>query len=104
MATATTPSKRKRLKKKPAGDTLMVRLDAESKSLLQKAANLRRTSVSEYVRMIMVAQARREIDAAAQNLIVMSPEGQLAFWKALHEPPVLTPELKRLGRIMRGEE
>lgn len=38
---------------------LMVRLDEESKQCLTEAAALRQVSVSDYVRTVTVAQARR---------------------------------------------
>jgi uncharacterized protein (DUF1778 family) len=82
---------------------LMVRLDAASKSALAEAANLRRISVSDYVRMVTVAQARREVEAARGRTIVMSPDEQLAFWAALNEPAALTPAQRRLGELMRGK-
>jgi uncharacterized protein (DUF1778 family) len=91
-----------KLKPKSAGPTLMVRLDAESKSLMTEAAELRRMSLSDYVRSIMVDQARREIAAAAQGVIVMSADEQLAFWNALQEPPTLTPAQQRLAASMKG--
>lgn len=69
-----------------------------------KAAELRGVSVSDYVRMVTVAQARREVAAAKEQTIVLSPDEQLAFWNALNAPVVLTPEQERLGRIIRGEE
>jgi len=89
-------------KPKKAGPTLMVRLDAASKSLLTEAAELRRISVSDYVRSVMVDQARREIAAAAQGVIAMSAEEQLAFWNALQESPSLSPAQRRLAASMRS--
>ena len=82
---------------------LMVRLDEESKAILATAAQLRRISVSDYVREVMVAQARKEIAAAQEQTIRLTPEEQLAFWKALSTPPELTPAQKELGGVMRGE-
>lgn len=82
--------------------SLMVRMDSESKQAIQEAADLRGISVSDYVRTITVAQARREVLKASERTIVMSPEEQLAFWQALHSPPKLTRAQKRLGRLMRG--
>lgn len=82
---------------------LMVRLDAESKRSLAAAAELRRISVSDYVRAVTVPQAQREVRAARENVIRLSPEEQLALWTALNEPPKLTAAQKRLGAIMRGE-
>jgi uncharacterized protein (DUF1778 family) len=81
----------------------MVRLDEESKAFLTQAAKLRRISVSDYVRTVTVAQARREVEAADQQTITMSPEELRAFWDALNEAPKLTPAQKRLGAIMRGK-
>ncbi len=81
---------------------LMVRLDDESKRWLAEAAGLRRVSVSDYVRTVTVPQARREVQAADEQTIAMTPEEQLSFWNALNETPRLTPAQKRLGAIMRG--
>ena len=83
--------------------SLMVRLDEESKALLASAAELRKVSVSDYVRSIVVGQARRELAAAGANVISMTPEEQLEFWQALSNPPKLTRAQKQLGKIMRGE-
>jgi uncharacterized protein (DUF1778 family) len=91
--------------KKPHGTTspLMVRLDAESKACLARAAELRRISVSDYVRAVTLSQARREVLAAREQTIVLSPEEQLAFWTALNEPAKLTAAQQRLASVMRGE-
>ena len=82
---------------------LMVRLDQESKQCLAEAANLRHVSVSDYVRTVTVPQARREIRAASQQVIALTPEEQLSFWNALSETPKLTPAQRRLGAAMRGQ-
>ena len=81
---------------------LMVRLDLESKQALTDAAELRRISVSDYVRTVTVAQARREVASAREQTVRLSPDEQLAFWQALQVPAKLTPAQKRLGAIMRG--
>jgi uncharacterized protein (DUF1778 family) len=81
----------------------MVRLDEESKRSLAAAAELRRISVSDYVRTVTVPQARREVLEARENVIRLSPEEQLALWTALNEPSKLTAAQKKLGAIMRGE-
>ena len=83
--------------------SLLVRLDEESETLLTRAAELRGISVSEYVRQVAIAQARREVRAAEEQIITLSPEAQLAFWTALNETPRLTKAQKRLGSIMRGQ-
>lgn len=82
---------------------LTVRLDEESKSSVAKAADLRRVSMSDYVRMVTVAQARREVAQAQQNTICLTPEEQFAFWQALDAAPKLTETQRELGRTMRGE-
>jgi uncharacterized protein (DUF1778 family) len=81
----------------------MVRLDEASKADLVQAAALRGISVSDYVRAVMVAQARREIQAARDQTIALTPEEQRAFWEALQETPRLTDAQRRLGALMRGE-
>lgn len=83
--------------------SLMVRLDEQGKSFIAQAAELRRVSMSDYVRMVTVAQARREVEEAQQNIIVLTPEEQLAFWNALARTPKLTASQQELGAIMRGE-
>lgn len=83
--------------------SLMVRLDADSKQALTKAAALRGISVSDYVRVVTVAQARREVASADERTILLTPAEQLAFWEALQAPAPLTPAQKRLGKLMRGE-
>jgi uncharacterized protein (DUF1778 family) len=82
---------------------LMVRLDAESKDVLVRAAELRKISVSDYVRQVTFAQARKEVEAAEERTIALTPEEQVAFWTALTAPVKLTPRQKKLGKIMRGE-
>jgi uncharacterized protein (DUF1778 family) len=79
----------------------MVRLDEESKRCLAEAANLRHVSVSDYVRSVTVPQARRELRAASEQVIALTPEEQLSFWNALNEAPKLTPAQRRLGSMMR---
>jgi uncharacterized protein (DUF1778 family) len=81
----------------------MVRLDEDSKTYLSQAAELRHLSISDYVRTVTVAQARREVQAARVQTILLSPDEQLAFWSALNEPVRLTAAQRRLGAIMRGE-
>jgi uncharacterized protein (DUF1778 family) len=84
--------------------SLMVRLDADSKQALTDAAELRRISVSDYVRTVTVAQARREVASAREQTVLLSPDEQLAFWRALQAAPKLTPAQKRLAVIMRGTQ
>jgi uncharacterized protein (DUF1778 family) len=81
----------------------MVRLDAESKAYIARAAEVRRISISDYVRTVLVAQARREVLASSEQTITLSPDEQLVLWNALNETPKLTPAQRELGAVMRGE-
>jgi uncharacterized protein (DUF1778 family) len=92
-----------RLKKPRKPSPLIVRLDEQSKAYLAQAAELRRISVSDYVRAVTVAQAEREVLAAREQTICLTPEEQQAFWKALSETPTLTDAQRQLGAVMRGE-
>lgn len=83
--------------------SLMVRLDQDSKDCLAEAAALRQISLSDYVRTVTLAQARRDVQAARENVIALTPDEQLSFWTALNEPPKLTAAQRQLGRAMRGE-
>ena len=87
----------------PSASPLMVRLDTESKEVLARAAGLRGISVSDYVRQVTVSQARKEVEAAAGQVIALTAEEQLAFWAALNQPVKLTAAQKKLGKLMRGE-
>ncbi len=82
---------------------LMVRLDENSKRYIAKAAELRRISISDYVRTVTVTQARREVIGAEQATITLTPQEQLAFWNALDAAPELTESQHALGRVMRGK-
>lgn len=91
-----------RLKKTRRSSPVVVRLDAESKALLTRASALRRISVSDYVRAVTVAQARREVHAAGEQVIALTPDEQLEFWEALQKTPRPTPAQRRLGSVMWG--
>lgn len=82
---------------------LVVRLDDESKTYLAQAAQLRQISVSDYVRTVTVAQARREVESAKGQTLALTPDEQLAFWTALNKPAKLTAAQKRLRKALRGE-
>ena len=83
--------------------SLMVRLDSTSKESIARAAALRHVSMSDYVRSVVVAQAQRELQAAEQRIIALTPEEQIAFWQALNEPTPLTEAQQALGALIRGE-
>ncbi|MBK1724227.1 type II toxin-antitoxin system TacA family antitoxin [Thiocystis violacea] len=86
-----------------ASTNLMVRLDPDSKTFVVRAAEMRHVSLSDYVRSVVVAQARREIQAAEQQVIALTPAEQQEFWQALQEPTALTAAQQALGGLMRGE-
>ena len=92
----------KKARRPAPASPLMVRLDEQSKAYLAEAAQIRQISVSDYVRAVTVPQARREVESARQQTIVLTPEEQLAFWTALNTTPKLTAAQKRLGKLMRG--
>jgi uncharacterized protein (DUF1778 family) len=94
---------RRTLVQTPKGGSLMVRLDNDSKDCLSQAAKLRGISLSDYVRTVTVPQARREVIAAREQTLALTPAEQLAFWNALATPPALSESQKRLGSLMRGE-
>ena len=100
MARARSPRKPK---KAVSVSPLMVHLDNKSKAYLEQAAELRRVSLSDYVRAVTVAQAQREVLAAREQTIALTSEEQLRFWQALNEPPRLTDAQRRLGLVMKGE-
>jgi uncharacterized protein (DUF1778 family) len=78
----------------------LVRLDEESKALLEQAAQMRELSVSDYVRSVVVAHAKKEVQAPEQHFLALTPEEQLAFWTALSKPVRLSAAQRRLGRLM----
>jgi len=84
-------------------ENLMIRVDHSSKGIIAKAARLRGVSMSDYVRSVVVSQARREVKESQTQTLSLSPEDQLAFWQALSAPPTLTKRQRALGRLMRGE-
>lgn len=59
--------------------------------------------IHKYARDIAVPQARRELAAAREQIVALTPDEQLAFWQALHRPPNLTSAQVRLGAVMRGD-
>lgn len=83
---------------------LMVRLDEDSKKAISQAAELRQISVSDYVRTVTVAQAKREVLSAQSQSIGLCPDEQLAFWQALQEPVRLTASQNLLRQWRKGPD
>ena len=92
-----------RTSKTAASVSLMVRMDEESKSFIAEAADLRRISVSDYVRTVTVTQAQREVEFARNHTISLTPTEQITFWNALNGSSTLTDSQRQLGALMRGE-
>ncbi|MBI2897872.1 MAG: DUF1778 domain-containing protein [Deltaproteobacteria bacterium] len=84
-------------------ENLMVRVDRGTKDVITRAARLRGVSASDYVRSVVLSQARRDVEEARTRTIVLDPEQQLAFWLALSQPESPTVRQRKLGRVMRGE-
>ena len=82
--------------------TLNMRLDAAGKEAIARAAALRRISISDYIRAVLVTQAERETAASRSGVIALSRAEQTEFWNALQAPANPTPRQRRLGRLMRG--
>lgn len=89
--------------KETAYRSLTVQIDEESRAVLSQAAKRRGVSMDDYVRMVTVAQARREVLDDRHQTLIMTPEEQLSFWKALESPVNLTDAQRRLATMMRGD-
>ena len=81
---------------------LMLRMDQTSKKVLTRAATLRGVTTSDYVRQVVLTQARRELEEARTRTISLSVDEQRAFWEALQAPSRLTKAQRQLSRVMRG--
>ena len=73
---------------------VQLRLQPSQKAVLARAAQLRRTSLSNF--MLEHAYAAAQQVLAEQVDIVMPPEEWKAFCKALDAPPRTIPALKKL--------
>lgn len=76
--------------------------DEDGKACVGKAAALRQVSISDYVRMVTVSQAQRETQQADAGVIMLTPDEQLQFWRALAETQEPTPVQRELGAIIQG--
>ena len=82
--------------------TLMVRLDDESKAAIVRAAEIRGISISDYVRLVTVPQAKREA-REDDRTILLTPDEYQEFWDSLQVKHALTERQKQLGARMKGE-
>lgn len=89
--------------KKTATTTLQTRLDPKSKQTIVQAAKLRNVGLSDYVRLVLVSTAKREVEQAKNQVLQMTADEQEQFWKALQAPVKLTKNQRKLGKIMQGD-
>jgi uncharacterized protein (DUF1778 family) len=83
--------------------TLQTRLDPKSKQTLLQAAKLRQVGLSDYVRLVLVPTAKREVEQAKNQVLQMTADEQERFWLALQAPVKPTKAQRKLGKIMRGD-
>jgi uncharacterized protein (DUF1778 family) len=83
-------------------ESLLVRVDKRSKSLLRKAAATRGLSVSDYVRSRVVPLARQDVIEADTGVLKLSRDDQAALWRALQSPRTPTPAQRALGKLIRS--
>lgn len=83
--------------------TLQTRLDPKSKQTIAQAAKLRHVGLSDYVRLVLVPTAKREVEQAKNQVLQMTADEQERFWKALQTPVKLTKNQRKLGKIMQGD-
>jgi uncharacterized protein (DUF1778 family) len=88
---------------KTATTTLQTRLDQKSKQTIVQAAKLRQVGLSDYVRLVLVPAAKREIEQSKNQVLQMTADEQERFWMALQAPVKLTKNQCKLGKIMQGD-
>lgn len=74
-------------------DRLQVRLDAESKSLLQRAANYRHKTVSQFVLATAIEEAEKVV--REKEVVTLSGADWKAFYDALTNPPAPNAALRK---------
>ncbi len=83
--------------------TLQARLDLKSKRTVVQAAKLRHVGLSDYVRLVLVSTAKKEVEQAKNQVLQMTADEQERFWLALQAPVKPTKAQRKLGKIMRGD-
>jgi uncharacterized protein (DUF1778 family) len=81
---------------------LLVRFDRGAKVLVQRAAHLRGSTVSDYVRSKILALAKQDIEEASFGVLRLPKADQIAFWRALQDPSAPTEAQKKVGRLVRS--
>ena len=74
-------------------DRLQVRLDAESKSVLQRAASYRHKTVSQFVLATALEEAEKVI--RENEIVTLSGPDWRAFYDALTNPPAPNAALRK---------
>jgi uncharacterized protein (DUF1778 family) len=88
--------------------TLQIQLSETAQQILRQLAEKTGQSMSDVLDKALDAYRRKLLieqpldESWPETTIHLSPEAQLAFWKALNEPVRLTEAQKRLGAIMQG--
>ena len=80
----------------------MLRMYPSAKRVVARAAKARGVSTSDYVRVVVVEQARRELEESRTRTVILSAAEQRQFWEALQAPAKLSKRQRQLSRIMRG--
>ena len=80
-----------------ATTTLQARLDPQSKRAVEEAAKLRKVGLSDYIRLVLVPTAKKEVSQAKQQVLQMTPDEQERFWSALQAPAKPTKAQRKLG-------
>ena len=81
---------------------VLIRFDGKRKALVRRAARLSGLSMSEYVRLRIVSLATREIEESETGVLRLNREDQLAFWRAVQNPPPPTRAQRALGALVRS--
>jgi len=87
-----------------ATTTLQARLDPQSKRAVEDAAKLRHVGLSDYIRIVLVPTAKREVAQARKQVLQMTADEQERFWLALEAPVKPSKAQRELGKIMRGDD
>lgn len=75
------------------GDRLQVRLNAEAKTVLQRAANYRHKTVSQFVLTTALAEAEKVI--RENEAVALSAADWKVFYDALNNPPAPNAALRK---------
>jgi uncharacterized protein (DUF1778 family) len=74
-------------------DRLQVRLDAESKAVLRRAASYRHKTVSQFVLATALEEAEKVI--RENEMVTLSSSDWKVFYDALTNPPAPNPALRK---------